>query len=230
MSSNAFNRKRATPGFPSADVESLQRQNTNSSSPNSSSVNQVRVLLKSSVGGDDHCGGMLKLLQDIVSGIILGTLGMCMLLLLDYYSIINLETARVFRKTASHVFSTPEIHASIEEEIGKQLISMNIYNTIINELSDSEAIIANEKRIYEARSTKATSLKDELDTLRVEYDKLIKDTGLDVFCPSCPWGMGLNCQQRVNYMLENYSDTATTIECISKLVTQGKTNGKCINN
>ena len=227
--SNAFNRKRSTLSFPSADVE-LQRQNTNSSSPNSTSVNQVRVLLKKNSVGGDYCGGIIKLLQDIVSGIILGTLGMCMLLLLDYYSIINLETARVFRKTASHVFSTPEIHASIEEEIGKQLISMDIYNTIINELSDSKAVIANEKRIYEARSTKATSLRDELDTLRVEYDKLIIDTELDIFCPSCPWGMGMNCQQRVNYMLENYSDTATTIECISKLVTQGKTNGKCIKN
>ena len=225
----AFNRKRSTPSFPSADVE-LQRQNTNSSSPNSTSVNQVRVLLKKNSVGGDYCGYIIKLLQDIVSGIILGTLGMCMLLLLDYYSIINLETASVFRKTASHVFSTPEIHADIEEEIGKQLVSMNIYNTIINELSDSKAVMANEKRIYEARSTKATSLRDELDTLRVEYDKLIIDAGLDIFCPSCPWGMGLNCQQRVNYMLENYSDTATTIECISKLVTQGKTNGKCIKN
>lgn len=178
-----------TPGSPStdiidgasspSDVESLQQQNANSSSD--SRVN--RVLLQKNERSYDNRGGIIKLLHDIVSGIIIGTVCMCILLLLDYYSIINLETARVFRKTASHVFSTPEIHASIEEEIGQQLISMNIYNTIINELSDSKAVIANEQRIYEARTTKATTIKGELDILRVEYDKLIKDTGLDVFCP-----------------------------------------------
>ena len=178
-----------TPGSPStdiidgalspSDVESLQQQNANSSSD--SRVN--RVLLQKNERSYDNRGGIIKLLHDIVSGIIIGTVCMCILLLLDYYSIINLETARVFRKTASHVFSTPKIHASIEEEIGQQLISMNIYNTIINELSDSKAVIANEQRIYEARTTKATTIKGELDILRVEYDKLIKDTGLDVFCP-----------------------------------------------
>jgi len=155
---------------------------------------------------------------------------MCLLLLLDYYNIINLETGRVVRKTASlHIFNTPEFLEIIKEEMGdKELISLESYNTMTTELSDSEAVLQNESRILDIRTTKANTLKSELDTLRIEYDRLMKETGLDVFCEECTWGMGFNCRGRVNHMLENYSDTATQIECISKLVTQGQTNGKCI--
>ena len=172
---------------------------------------------------------VIRLLQDIVYGIILGSIGMCLLLLLDYYSIINLETGRVVRKTASHIFNTPEFLEIIKEEMGdKELISLESYNTMTTELSDSEAVIQNESKILEIRTTKANTLKSELEALRIEYDRLMKAAGLDVFCEECTWGMGFNCRGRVNHMLENYSDTATEIQCLSKLVQQGKTNGKCI--
>jgi len=229
--------------------ESLHRTNNRSNSFSnvrrdssvSVVVSRVRTLLQNicvqssySKHDSNRVGGyreyIIRLLQDIVYGIILGSIGMCLLLLLDYYNIINLETGRVVRKTASlHIFNTPEFLEIIKEEMGdKELISLESYNTMTTELSDSEAVLQNESRILDIRTTKANTLKSELDTLRIEYDRLMKETGLDVFCEECTWGMGFNCRGRVNHMLENYSDTATQIECISKLVTQGQTNGKCI--
>ena len=227
--------------------ESLHRTSNRSKSssnvrPDSSGsvVSRVRTLLQNisqsssySKHDSNRVGGyreyIIRLLQDIVYGIILGSIGMCLLLLLDYYSIINLETARVVRKTASHIFNTPEFLEITKEEMGdNELISLESYNTMTTELSDSEAVIQNESRILEIRTTKANTLKSELETMRIEYDKLMKETGLDVFCEECTWGMGFNCRGRVNHLLENYSDSATQIECISKLVQQGQTNGKCI--
>jgi len=224
------------------NIRSKSSSNVRRDSSVSVVVSRVKTLLQNicaqsssySKHDSNRVGGyreyIIRLLQDIVYGIILGSIGMCLLLLLDYYSIINLETARVVRRTASvHIFNTPEFLEIIKEEMGnKELISLESFNAITTELSDSEAVIQNESRILEIRTTKANTLKSELDTLRIEYDRLMKETGLDVFCEECTWGMGFNCRGRVNHMLENYSDTATEIQCLSKLVQQGKTNGKCI--
>ena len=117
----------------------------------------------------------------------------------------------------------------MERESQMKLISLDVYDAMAMELSDSKAVIDREGKVVEARTAKEMSLKAELETVKVDYDNLIRSAGLDVFCPTCKWGMGMNCQQRVNYMLETYSDSATTIACIAKLVEEGKTkNGKCL--
>mmetsp|Transcript_13951 Transcript_13951/g.22770 ORF Transcript_13951/g.22770 Transcript_13951/m.22770 type:complete len:243 (+) Transcript_13951:138-866(+) len=236
----ALSRKRITPGSPkladidNIDEESLLRQRHDSKPSNSrSSASPANVLLNRIrlISARDNQGheGVIGLLQDIVGGIMLGTVGMSILLLLDYSNIINLETARVFRKTASTVFNAPDVISNIQMGIEKKLMSMDVYNSFKKELSDSQAVIANEQKFFQARSRKVTSLKAELRPLRDEYDELIRKSGLGVFCPDCKWGMGMDCQQRVNYMMENYSDSATVIGCIAKLVNEGKTkNGKCL--
>lgn len=237
-------RKRGTPGSPfsgneTPDEESLLRPRRPDSTPQKKtpSASLAKVLLHKicliSVGDNTESReGFIGLLQDIVGGIVLGTLGMSVLLLLDYANIINLETARVFRKTASYiVFDTPDVLESMKEESDKKIISMDIYNAMQKELSDSQATIKEERNIIGARTMKAASLQRQLDSLREEYKKFFRQAGLGDFCPNCPWGMGMTCQGRVNYMLEHYSDSATPIECISKLVEQGqKKNGRCLNN
>lgn len=235
-----MNRKRMNADSPSpanpihdTDEESFLRRKVHSNHINRKSpASLAKALLHKiclvSIGGEGR-EGVIGLLKDIAGGIILGALGMSILLLLDYSNIINLETARVFRKTAADVFSSPEILEIVEDEFERKLISVDAYKTMKNELSDSRAVIDNERTIVAARTAKEISLKAELETVRVEYDKLVKQTGLDVFCPTCNWGMGMNCQQRVNYMLEKYSDSATTVECMAKLVDEGKVkNGKCL--
>lgn len=235
----ALSRKRTTPASPSlADVEngSLPADERADFSPrnniNNAHVGRVkspRIRMSSSEESAVQ-KSVLGLLKDAVFGIAFGSLFMAALMLLDYCSVVNLETARVFRQSAAHIFSSSEIIESIGDEAGKKVVlSAEVYNAMKNELSDSREVMNAEMQILEARSRKVTSLKAELGSLRVEYDKLMHDTGLDAFCPECDWGMRMNCQQRVNYMLEQYSDTATTIDCIAKLVSQGKErNGKCI--
>ena len=232
-----LSRKRTKPGSThpitdstnGKDEESLFRRIPDSNRTTRSSASLFKIIIHKicniSGAGDKQKGrdSIIGLLQDIVGGIVLGTLGMSILLLLDYSNIINLMTARVFRKTASDVFRTPNFDSiEIDEENGKMLLPINAYNAMKKELSDSQAAIHKEQKIVDARTNKATSLKAELSSLKVEYDRLMKETGLDVWCPTCRWGMGLTCLNRVEYLLETYSDSATTIECITKLVKQGK--------
>ena len=255
-------RKRTKPGSPSPtgndrDEESLHRHKPEyaiTRSRTKSSRSQLKATIHkiiciispyaSGSGGitdeQDSGGGIKGLLQDIVCGIALGALGMCFILLLDYSNIINLETARVFRKTASDIFNintSPDILLieSMKDEFqnnedmrNTELVPMAVYNSMKKELSDSKSVMDSEERIVTVRSKKAALFKEEISLVKVEYGKLYKQLGLEVFCPTCHWGMGMTCKQRVNYMLENYSDTATTIGCIAKLVEQGKKNGKCL--
>ena len=208
------------------DEESLLRRDKQSGSvtgsPAKASFNKI-------FAGSNHSRGIVGLLQDIMGGVFLGTMGMSLLLLLDYSNVINLETARVFRRTASDMFSAPETVQVIESEIGMKLVPMESYDAMQKELRDSRAVIEQSRTLAEVRAKKATSMKSELEPLKGEYDALIKQTGFDVFCPDCHWGMGMNCQKRLEYILENYSDTATRIVAIGKLVKEGvEKNGKCI--
>lgn len=237
-----MSRKRSTHGSPPTtandqDEESPFQQRPDQNPANKLSTSPVKVLINKikrlALGtANESNEGVTGLLQDLVGGIVLGALGMSILLLLDYANIINLETARVFRKTASaNIFNNPELIEMLREEInesGSELIPMADYHAITKELSDSKAVIDEETKIVNARTKKETALKGEIDSIRGEYNQLYKDLGLEIFCPTCHWGMGMNCKQRVDYMLENYSDTATTMGCIWKLVEQGKKNGKCL--
>mmetsp|Transcript_32727 Transcript_32727/g.60341 ORF Transcript_32727/g.60341 Transcript_32727/m.60341 type:complete len:237 (+) Transcript_32727:101-811(+) len=214
------------------DEESLLRRRADSK-PRNKSLFKVLFHKICLLSGGDKQGrreGFIGLLQDIVGGIVLGTIGMSILLLLDFSNILNLETARVFRKTASHIFSDPAIIESIEEEIEKKLLSMDVYNAMKKELADSQAVIEKERKIVEARVAKATSLKAELDPVKKEYAKLMEESGLDWFCPECQWGMGLSCKNRVEFLLDKYPYEATAIEAMAKLVKEGKSKqGKCLN-
>ncbi|KAL7548235.1 hypothetical protein ACHAWF_011526 [Thalassiosira exigua] len=235
---HSMNRKQTKPRSPrrstvinSTDEESLLRRNVHSEPTGNFSARLARGLIFKTCLASARGEGFIGLMQDIVCGIVLGTVGMSLLLLLDYFNVVNLESARVFRKTASHVLNSNELFLDMEKEIDKrlELVPVADYNAMIKELSDSKAVIENQGKVFSARLRKEAALKDELNLLRVEYDKMMIEAGLDTFCPSCRWGMGMNCQQRLNYMLETYSDSATTIECIKKLVDDGKTkNGKCL--
>ena len=236
----ALNRNRSRIRSPLSDIEectnnntsveeSLEPQTSGLSHGNNSLISRVNFLLRqNNDGANGRNNNIIKLLKDIVSGILFGALGMSVLLLLDYGNIINLETARVFRRTASEIFNNPEIFESIGGDLDKRVISLDAYNAMQKELSDSKVVIESEYSIFTARSTKDANLKAELATLKKEYDTLIQKAGLDVFCPHCKWGMGMSCQQRVNYMLESYSDTANYIECVNKLVEEGKTKKRCL--
>ena len=199
---------------------------------NKTSVNKIRA---SEASGSKPSGnskkvhfGMISLMKDILVGIWLGTMGMCVLFLLDYSNIMNLGSVRTFRKLAPHVPSNPEIVETIEEVIGKMLMPVDVYSAMHQELADSQAVIQNERRILDARTLKVKSLKTELTLLRTQYDSLMKQTGLDAFCPDCKYCPGVSCRNRVDYLLEQYSDDGTTIGFMSILVNEGKKNGNCI--
>ena len=187
---------------------------------------------RSSSGRDSGgtTGPLRGVLNDVVGGIVLGSAIMCLLFLLDFCNVINLSTARVLRKASTDAFNAPELIRSLNEDSdGRIYLSSHDWYAFQKELRDSKYIIDEEQKVLEARGAKARNIENEINMFKPTYDKLVIDAGLDVFCPTCDWGMGMNCQARVNYLLEKYSDSAKTIEVMNKLVKEGKAkNGRCL--
>ncbi|KAL9191334.1 hypothetical protein ACHAXT_001040 [Thalassiosira profunda] len=228
-------RKRTTHASPLSDVnddrdaESLLRRSSAAQSSKRTSANRAKILVHKICLMSADQEGIVGLLQDIVIGIVLGTLGMSVLLSLDYAGIINLETARVLRKTASEVFNDLDMMEGMEEELEMKILSSEAYTAMKKELLDSQAVMEKEENLYNARTAKVATMQTELGPLREEYDKLMKESGLSQFCPDCHWAMKMSCQQRVDHLLEQYSDSATTIGCIANLVKEAPSkNGRCL--
>jgi len=192
----------------------------------------VRRLESSGRDSGGTIGPLRGVLNDLVGGIVLGSAIMCLLFLMDFCNIINLSSARAIRKASTDAFNAPEIIRSLNEDgsgNGRRYLSSHDWYAIQKELRDSKYIIGEEQKVLEAREAKARNIKSEISRFKPTYDRLLVDAGLDVFCPTCEWGMGMNCQARVNYLLEKYSDSAKTIEVINKLVEEGKVkNGRCL--
>ena len=177
-------------------------------------------------------GSLRGVLNDLVGGVVVGSAVMTLLFLMDFCNIINLSTARALRKASTDAFNAPEVIRSLNEDSksgdGRRYLSSHDWFAIQKELRDSKYIIGEEQKVLEAREAKARSIKSEISIVKPTYDRLMIDAGLDVFCPTCDWGMGMNCQARVNYLLEKYSDSAKTIEVINKLVKEGKVRKRCL--
>ena len=85
---------------------------------------------------------LIRLLQDIVFGMMLGVFVCTILHLLDYCNIINLETKRIVQKTAHTMLNDPEVLESLEEESERKFIPVDIYDATKKEIEDSQVVVA----------------------------------------------------------------------------------------
>ena len=186
------------------DDESLLIQRVEPSQFNKPGTNNIIVcnflqILRKCYAGKktERNYAIIPILQDIIIGTLFGIAIMTLLLPLPTY---------LFRTALVEMINSPEILEILQKES-----------------SQAQMVIASERIMLAAREKKAHFLRNQvLRPLREEYNQLLGETGLDKFCDECHWGQGVNCEARVTYLLEKYSDSATTIYAKSDLINQGR--------
>ncbi|KAL7483204.1 hypothetical protein ACHAW6_008847 [Cyclotella cf. meneghiniana] len=159
--------------------------------------------------------GIITLLKDITIGTIFGVLTISFLIFLDHINVIHLQSAHNFRQSAFSVLNDPETLATLEESAGLKFIPIGDYEAMKNEIDAAAAKVAKVKDTIAERIKETEQKKAELEPLKAEYEKLLKESKLelDKWCGECSWMGRTNCDMRKQYFIDQYGNT----EILSKV-------------
>lgn len=170
-------------------------------------------------------GYLLTIIKDVIAGTLLGVFFLMILIFLDYRNIVQLGSARAFRRAAFELMTDPETVKTIEENIEIKFVPVTVHTSMTEEITRNRAKADNNDSIKQHEED-LVKRKAEVEGLRAEYDELMaKGTtvlGLDKWCGSCKGGWG-NCDGRVKYL----SDTYHTPDIKSRVDIMAT--GKCMN-
>ena len=159
--------------------------------------------------------GIITLLKDVTIGTIFGVLTISVLIFLDHINVIHLQSAHNFRQSAFSVLSDPETLATLEESAGLKFIPVSEYEAMKSEIDAAAEKVAKVKASMADRVKETEEKKAELGPLQAEYDKLLKESKLELekWCGECSWLGGTNCDARKQYFIDQYGNT----EVLSKV-------------
>lgn len=194
------------------------------SGPATSLLRKVMLLAARDVTENAQGNYLLTIIKDVISGTILGVFFLMILIFLDYRNIVQLGSARAFRRAAFELMTDPDTVKNIEESIDIKFIPADVHKSMTEEIARNREKIKDNAGLRQHEEDYAKK-KAELDGMKKEYDewkaKGDKILNLDKWCGECKGGWG-NCGARIKYL----GDTYHTPEIKAKVEIMNT--GKCI--
>ena len=168
------------------------------------------ILRKIMMIGEEDIGSsqnyLLTIIKDVISGTILGVFFLMILIFLDYRNIVQLGSARAFRRAAFELMTDPETVKTIEENIEIKFIPVEVFSSMKDEIHRNQQKVADGTGLKQHEEDLASRTK-ELEGMRKDYEEW-KEKGnsvlhLDKWCDGCKGGWG-NCGQRIKYLMDTY--------------------------
>mmetsp|Transcript_28422 Transcript_28422/g.60198 ORF Transcript_28422/g.60198 Transcript_28422/m.60198 type:complete len:249 (+) Transcript_28422:158-904(+) len=187
-------------------------------------LRKVMLLAAQDVTENAHGNYLLTIIKDVISGTILGVFFLMILIFLDYRNIVQLGSARAFRRAAFELMTDPDTVKTIEESIDIKFVPADVHKSMTEEIARNREKIKDNAGLKQHEEDYAKK-KAELDGMKKEYAewqaKGNTALGLDKWCGSCKGGWG-SCDGRVKYL----SDTYHTPEIKAKVDIMSS--GKCV--
>ena len=157
---------------------------------------------------------IISVLRDIIVGSILGLLTISFIMFLDHRNIIHLQSAHNFRDAAFNnlLHNDPETISYMETNMDMKFMPMGEYNSTLKEIDKAMQEKDRLVKLLLERTVEGNEKKEVLDTLSKEYNDLLSNPvlGLDNLCGSCKWGGAGTCDERVQYLMNNYGLSLVT--------------------
>ena len=171
---------------------------------------KVIALLASSDEGDGDITqprGIIVVLKEIVVGLIIGAMIVFTLIFLDHRNIIHLQSAHNARNAAFQLLTDPETISNIEESADLKIINMSDYESMKKEIDTATVRIKEHEDKLSEQTKELEEKSKEIESMKDDYEKLMNDPvlGLDKFCGECTWAGKITCDQRVQFMKDNYN-------------------------
>ena len=167
----------------------------------------ITLLLTSDEEDITQPGGIITLLKDIITGVILGVLTISILIFLDHLNIVHFQSAHNFRNAAFQLLNDPETIQTLEESSDLKFMTMNEYESKRKEIDGVSEKVKNSEDVLIKRTEELEKKRKEIDDIKEEHDRLYNNPALelDKFCGSCHWGMKSSCEQRVQFLQDTYN-------------------------
>jgi len=169
-------------------------------------LRKVMLLTKRDVEENTNTGYLLTIIKDVIAGTVLGVFCIMILILLDYHNIVQLGSARAFRRAAFELMTEPEFLKNIEETVDIKFIPADVFTSMEEEIKRNQDKVGNNESIKQHEDdlvkNKAVieSMQKEFQELKVKGDTVL---GLSRWCGKCKAGWG-NCDARIRYMSDQY--------------------------
>jgi len=149
---------------------------------------------------------IITLLKEAILGIVIAFLAVSFVLFLDHYFLLNLPTARNFRRATFAAMNDHETLRSFEENAGMKFMEMAEYTGIVNEIEQAANKTKLASSIFDTRSQDLIDMQVDLTTANIDAKSYMKQLGLDTFCNDCIWSQNqkLTCDGRVKQLGERY--------------------------
>mmetsp|Transcript_37264 Transcript_37264/g.80407 ORF Transcript_37264/g.80407 Transcript_37264/m.80407 type:complete len:248 (-) Transcript_37264:218-961(-) len=167
---------------------------------------KVMMLAGRDVAENGQGNFFLTIIKDVISGTILGVFFLMILIFLDYRNVVQLGSARAFRRAAFELMTDPETVKTIEESIDVKFIPLDVHTSMTEEIARNRDKVKNNTGLKQ-HGEDMVKKTAELDGLKKEYAEWMakgnKAFGLDKWCGGCKGGWG-NCNARVKYLVDTY--------------------------
>jgi len=170
----------------------------------------------------DQSNYLLTIIKDVISGTILGVVFLMILIFLDYRNIVQLGSARAFRRAAFELMTDPETVKTIEESIDVKFVPVDVYKSMDEEIKRNQdkikdnTSLAKHEADLKVKLEEIAAVKVEATMWKAKGDAIL---GLDKWCGGCKAGWG-NCQMRVVYLRDTYH--SSEIESKVNIMKEGK--------
>ena len=197
---------------------------TGAGSPAAVLLRKVMLLTTREVTDSSHRNYLLTIVKDVISGTILGVFFLMVLIFLDYHNVVQLGSARAFRRAAFELMTDPETVKSIEDNIDVKFVPLEVYKSMRDAISRNQDKIMDTSG-YNQHQADWNKKNEELEGMKKEHSELKATAdrvlGLDKWCGHCKAGWG-NCNSRIKYLMDTYHSP----EMRSKLEIMKE--GKCV--
>lgn len=177
------------------------------------------LLLNSQDAGGNYLRHIIK---DVILGTILGVFFLMILIFFDYQNVIQLESARAFRRTVVELMTDPETVKSIEESIDVKLVPVEVFQSINEEIAENQEKVKDTSDL-DKREKEYNDKNEELETMKKEREELKEKANtvleLGKWCGHCKHGWGY-CNARIAYLMDTYHSQEMTTKL--ELMEQGR--------
>mmetsp|Transcript_9320 Transcript_9320/g.21029 ORF Transcript_9320/g.21029 Transcript_9320/m.21029 type:complete len:508 (+) Transcript_9320:177-1700(+) len=147
---------------------------------------------------------VITLIKEATFGILIAFAVVSLVLLLDHRLLLNLPTARNFRRATFHLMNDKETLRNFEEDSGLKFMEMEEYTSMSDEIEKAANKTKLAANILKTRSQDMVQMEKESKEYVDAMAGLSAALGLDKFCPDCNWSPKVTCQQRVDRLVKKY--------------------------
>mmetsp|Transcript_9319 Transcript_9319/g.21025 ORF Transcript_9319/g.21025 Transcript_9319/m.21025 type:complete len:477 (+) Transcript_9319:177-1607(+) len=147
---------------------------------------------------------IITLIKEAMFGIIIAFAAVSFILFLDHRLLLNLPTARNFRRATFHLMNDKETLRNFEEDSGLKFMEMEEYTSMSDEIEKAANKTKLAANILKTRSQDMVQMEKESKEYVDAMAGLSAALGLDKFCPDCNWSPKVTCQQRVDRLVKKY--------------------------